>query len=485
MTVQHLDERRYLALAGYTRQPWVLQVVQEFAWFATVSERVLGVLTWDRRDYDFGWIALARDERRRFRAINVNASLPSAEAAEVELRQAMERYEAEPDDAFKQGDDEAAPIDFFAPRAPPEAWHPSFRLLIEDPRYSPARELIAAMMRYHEDVDGNFVEQFQTVAFDARIWELYLFALFTELGYARNTDFIVPDFVLDGFLGGLGVEASTANPAQGHGPPPMDSKEAFTAYLENYIPIKLARALKKKMRKRQPYWEEPAIEGRPFVIALQDFHSTASMRMIAPAAVELMFGVRHSLLNGVLHVERIKEHRLGKVVEPSAFFFQPQSEHVSAVLLNPQGTLMKFNRLGLIAGFGHRHVRMTRVGMRRYDDDLADPRPRPFREEVHAPDYKESWVEGAIVLHNPNARIRLDPALVLGATHEFLQPDGRIITVLPGNPPYFSSTLITLEGEDEPSSTEVADEQGAISEARPDLTHWRPTLTDRSPTGRD
>jgi large subunit ribosomal protein L30 len=33
--------------------------------------------------------------------------------------------------------------------------------------YSPARELIKAMMRFYEDADGNFVEQFQTTAFDA------------------------------------------------------------------------------------------------------------------------------------------------------------------------------------------------------------------------------------------------------------------------------------------------------------------------------
>jgi len=40
------------------------------------------------------------------------------------------------------------------------------------------------MMRFYEDTDGNFVEQFQTTAFDACIWELYLFATFTELGYS-------------------------------------------------------------------------------------------------------------------------------------------------------------------------------------------------------------------------------------------------------------------------------------------------------------
>lgn len=445
--IQALDERRYLALAGYTRLPWSLAVVQEFAWFATASERVLGILTWDRRDYDFGWVVLARDERHRFRAIDVNTSLPSAAAAEAEVREAMARHEAGPDEEFHQGDNDVPAVDFFAPLAPREAWHPSFRLLVEDPRYSPARDLIAAMMRYHEDVDGNFVEQFQTVAFDARVWELYLFALFAELGYARNAEVVTPDFVLDGIRGGLGVEATTANPAQGQAPPSKGETAEFVTYLENYIPIKLARALKKKMRKRNPYWAEPAMADRPFMIALQDFHSRGSMQMIAPAAVELMFGVRHSRLDGRLHVERLQEHRLGDVAEPSAFFFQPNSEHVSAVLVNPQGTMMKFNRLGFIAGFGDRRVRMIREGVRRNDENLADRQPRQFREEVHAPDYRETWVEGAIVLHNPNARIPLDPDLVLGATHEFLQPDGRIKSLLPGNPPYFSSTVITFEGE--------------------------------------
>lgn len=39
------------------------------------------------------------------------------------------------------------------------------------------------MMNWYEDVDGNFVEQFQSSAFDARLWELYLYAMFVELGY--------------------------------------------------------------------------------------------------------------------------------------------------------------------------------------------------------------------------------------------------------------------------------------------------------------
>lgn len=453
MSVHSLDERRYLALAGYTRQPWILRLVQEFAWFATPSERVLGLLTWDRQDYDFGWVALARDARGRFRAVGMNASRPSAEAAQAELTAAMTRLEGEPDEAFHQGDEEAPAIDFFEPSAPRDRWHPSFRLLVEDARYSPARELIAAMMRYHEDVDGNFVQQFQTVAFDARIWELYLFALFTELGFARETEAQVPDFLLDGVLGGLGVEATSANPAEAQPVAPPSTPEEAARYLENYIPIKLSRALRAKLRRRPPYWDAPGMADRPFLLAIQDFHSPGSMRTIIPAATELTFGVRHSLVDGRRVIARIAEHRYGDAVQPSALFFQPGVENLSAVLVNPQGTLVKFNRLGFIAGFGDRRVRMRRTGLRRYDDNLADPRPRPFTDEVHAPGYAETWVEGAVVLHNPNAVRPLNPGLLLGATHEFLQPDGTIMSLLPNNPPYASQTIIWLaEDESTPSA---------------------------------
>jgi hypothetical protein len=452
MAVASLDERRFNALAGYTRQPHLLMVVQEYDWLATPSERVLGVLTWDRIDYDFGWIALARDEGLRYRAVDVQASLPSSEGARADLVAAMERLEAEPDEAYHQGEPVEGPIDFFAPAVSPDRWHPNFRLLVEHPRYSPARELIAAMMRYFEDADGNFVQQFQTTGFDARVWELYLYATFTELGFANLPELQAPDFVLGGLSGGFGVEATTSNPSQGQAPKPPQTPEEHHAYIENYVPIKLASALKKKLNKRQPYWEIPQMRGLPFVIALQDFHAPGSMRSIVPAATEYIFGVRHWVEGAERRIAWIDEHRFERLSETSGFFRLPNSEHVSAVLVNPQGTLVKFNRLGYLAGFGDRGIRMVRTGIRRHDNDAVDPRPRPFLEEVHGPDYRESWIEGAVVLHNPHAAIPLDPALLPGATHEFLEPDGRIMSLLPPDPPpYVAQTAIELA--DDPGSS--------------------------------
>jgi hypothetical protein len=245
--IHHLEEQRFNALAGYIRHPAFVRVVQEYDWLATDDERVLGVLTWDRSDHDFGWIALGRDERRQFRAVEVNSSLPTTEAARAELIAAMARLQAGPDEEFFQGDAEAGPVDFFTPIVPTNRLHPSFKLLVEHPRYSPAKELIAAMMPYFKDVDGNFIEQFQSTGFDPRIWELYLYATFAELGFAPAKDVQVPDFILSGPRGEFAVEATTSTPPQGPSVAPPQGRDEFKAYVENYVPIKLGRGMSRRM----------------------------------------------------------------------------------------------------------------------------------------------------------------------------------------------------------------------------------------------
>jgi hypothetical protein len=53
-------------------------------------------------------------------------------------------------------------------------------------------------------------------------------------------------------------------------------------------------------------------------------------------------------------------------------------------------------------------------------------------------------VEGMVVLHNPHARIKLHPEMIPGASHEFLQPDGRIMSLVPEFHPMFSQTAIRI-----------------------------------------
>jgi hypothetical protein len=186
------------------------------------------------------------------------------------------------------------------------------------------------------------------------------------------------------------------------------------------------------------------MEGVPFVIAVQDFHSPGSMRMISSAMTEYVFGVRHSLDEGGRRVERIEEHVWGTTREASGFFQFPKAENVSAVIVNPQGTLPKFNRMGYLAEFGNRRVRMVRTGFSRGERNPENPMPQPFVHNIHEPGYAETWVEGMVVLHNPRARIALPPEMVPGASHEFLQPDGRIMSLIPEFHPVFSQTEIKV-----------------------------------------
>jgi hypothetical protein len=165
--------------------------------------------------------------------------------------------------------------------------------------------------------------------------------------------------------GFVGVEATSANPPNaGDVKPPSDEAE-FIAYIENYVPIKLARALRRKLEKKKPYWDAVEMKDVPFIIAVQDFHSPGAMRMITSAMTEYVFGVRHSVDDDGRRIEWINEHVWGNSREKSGFFRLSNAENISAVIVNAQGTLPKFNRMGYLAEFGNRRVRMVRTGFAR------------------------------------------------------------------------------------------------------------------------
>ena len=439
-----LSRRRFEALAGYTRKPEIVIFIEEIEWYATADERLIGMVVHDRIDHDFGWVILGRDERLRFRAIDVSSSLPNVDDARRQLIDAVNEQYHLPDKSYHQGDAPGLPMDFFSRVAAEDRLHPTFKILNGAERYSPARELVKAMMRFYEDADGNFVEQFQTTAFDARIWELYLFASFTELGYASASSRGVPDFLFSGLPGALGVEATSVNPPNDGQIISPDDKEELLGFMENFIPIKLAGVLRRKLEKRNPYWDEPEMEGLPFILAVQDFSFPRAMQMITSAMTEYVFGVRHSVVDGQRTIEWIDEHVWGKNREKSGFFKLPNAENISAVIVNPQGTLPKFNRIGFLAEFGSKRVQMVRTGIARSERNPENPMPRPFQHNVHEAGYEESWVEGMVVLHNPHARIELPPGMIPGACHEFLQPDGRIMSLIPEFHPMFSLTEIKV-----------------------------------------
>ena len=443
--LQQISKRRFDALAGYSRMPQITAITEELAWYATPDERVLATLLHDLIDNDFSWVAMGRDETLRFRAVEWKTSLAGPEEARKDLVSALERLSKAPDEEFYQGDTKKKPVDFFKILAPEEKLHPNFRLLTRAEKYLPARDIIASMMRYHTDLDGNFVQQFQTTAFDPRLWELYLFATFINLVFARDEHSAAPDFVLTSNHGPLAIEATTVNPPDGFVPAMPKTSKKQDDYINNYMVIKLARSLKAKLAKK--YWEAPHMKDIPFVLAVQDFSFRGSMTVIDRIAVDYLYGYRHTYRNGVPKVTKIKGHRYKTLYEPSGFFNLPNTENISAVLINPLGTLPKFNRMGYLADFGPRDIRMTRSGIAR-GNSFTQPLV-PYTQNVHDSSYQESWVEGMVVLHNRKAKIPCHPSLIPGALHKWTDENGDLDSIAPAFHPIVSRTSINAAEAEE------------------------------------
>ncbi|MDX7952416.1 hypothetical protein P7D22_14690 [Lichenihabitans sp. Uapishka_5] len=118
----------------------------------------------------------------------------------------------------------------------------------------------------------------------------------------------------------------------------------------------------------------------------------------------------------------------------------PGAENISAVLFSNAGTLAKFDRMGIAAGFyaeGFTHVRR---GFR-FDPDPEAVHPIPFTQTVAGPDYVEHWSDELQVFHNPRARLPLDEVVFSGVTQHFFR-DGDHLSIIPEGVVLSSHTMI-------------------------------------------
>ena len=447
--MKSITQQRFDAMASYCRRPETFLTSEEVAWFSAFDDALLIVIIKDLIDGDYFAMALAKDLKERYRFASMTPFFGAREEAEAAAPTLSEEVHANLERRRVQGDEGGDPVDFFTPVGPPERLNKDFATLCSSEGYSPALELIKPMMRWYEDADGNFVEQFQTTGFDTRLWELYIFAMLNEAGYVIGKADAIPDFVAQGLLGELCVEATSVNPsrdAQGNilPPPPLETDEQIKAFQREYMPIRFAGPLTTKLAKQ--YWKRPNVEGRPLLFAIQDFHAPMSMVHSRSALPIYLYGTNWDAQIGedqqlIITPTKVESHRWGEKVVPSGFFSLPGAEHVSAVLSNPSATISKFNRVGMIAGFGSNRVRMTRFGVAA-DFDPNAVKPQPFAHDVHDQTYRETWMEGMDVYHNPTALHPLDPDMLPGAAHHRLTEDGQVESLLPGWQPLSSMTQI-------------------------------------------
>lgn len=437
---------RFDAIAGYARGANAHAEGEEQTYYEHGWGRILGLVTMDRTDQDYGGLVFAPDARLRYRCVYVTP-FGERRQAEIALRKAMEAAFHAPPEAHFQGDEDGEAVDFFALKRPEKAVNPNFNSLANLHGYLPARRIIEPMMRWYDDADGNFIEQFQTTGFDQRLWELYLFAAFIEIGYVLDRRHPIPDYMLESPLGEVAVEAVTVAASQGGAlgdPPKTDTPQGKRDLLQQYMPIKFGSALFSKLNKR--YWEKPNVTGKPLVFAIADFSSPGSMVYTRSGLISYLYGRLWDFDqddSGSLKstARAISEHRWNEKVIPSGFFAIPDAEHVSAILFSNSGTIAKFNRMGVIAGFCPEDVVLVRQGM------MPNPEPdaifpTPFVHVVNAPGYDELWREGLEVFHNPRAAIPLDPRTIPDARHHFMRDDGELVTNETYLDPLGSRTII-------------------------------------------
>jgi hypothetical protein len=392
-----ISKVRFDALGSYCRDPPASVLAIELAWLATADERVLATLMVDT-DGEFSAVVLAPDVKERYRWVAGTGYFSTPEEAIADLQLKVDDLLPRLDDERSQGDEVGSPVDFLTPVHPTERLNPDFVTLTTKEGYSPARGIVEPMMRWHEDADGNFVEQFQTTGYDARIWELYLFAALGEAGYKLDRSFPAPDLVARGLEGEFCLEATTIQPTtdssgQRVPGPSAETDEEMLAYVREYLPIRYAGPLMTKLKKR--YWEEAHVAGKPLLFAIQDFHDPTSMTWSRSGLPTYLYGYVHDPkreADGSLTITptKVKTHRWEAKQVPSGFFGLPGAENVSAVLFNSSGTIAKFNRMGVIAGFGSEEVVLIRQGMA-IDPDLNASEADAFVHVVNQEYMESGW----------------------------------------------------------------------------------------------
>lgn len=341
-------------------------------------------------------------------------------------------------------------FDLFKPIIPERKWNNSFKALLNATNtHEPTRNMMNEIYSNFIDNDGNFVEQFQSTGFDARTFELYLFAYFSKSGFVFEESFNRPDFIVKKNGIRIAIEATTTNPTEGVIESEQDTlytNEELSLKLNHELPIKFGSSLYSKLNKN--YWQLDHCKEIPLVLAIEAFHDIDSLSYSSSSLIQYLFGEEDQLVvdksgNAVIETRKIDSHIVGNKKIPSGFFKQPNAENISAVLFSNSGTTAKFKRMGFQDGMHSKFLKVLRRGLE-FDYEPSSTSPKVFSYDLD--DFnEETWGEGLVICLNPNAKFPLPKDIFPNAAqyHEF---NGKTVADIFGFHPYSSTT--TTVGSD-------------------------------------
>lgn len=443
-----------------TRLSGSAYMCEEVSWWASNDEDLFGMVARDVTDNDYFWMILARDKIGRYRCALLKTDYRTQTYAEIQLQAAIaEVIKTEQIAEFgQQGDETNSPLDPFEVPADmnDNELHPYYKLLKDEPGRAPGRKVISELVLWLAPKDPHFVKEFQTSGFDQRLWEMFLWAALREFNLEVE-QLGAPDFLCHAPGIDFTIEATTVGPSlsgvlKDH--PNPKTPEEMEAFINNYMPMKFGGPLTTKLNKANAtglrYWEREESKGKPFAIAIADFHKLAEEEELGPmtytqsALWQYLYGSRVTWrFEGdqlITEDHKVDEHEyMGKRV-PSGFFDLPDAENVSAVIFSNAGTLAKFDRMGTVAGYGAQGYGYFRIGLRPNPDPNA-VHGEAFRVDVQDESYEEYWTQEIQVFHNPSAMHPIPMEALPGATHHHFQ-DGKLQSIVPNDAILSSFTLL-------------------------------------------
>lgn len=286
--------------------------------------------------------------------------------------------------------------------------------------------------------DPNWARDCQTGNFHTRLWEVLLLASFREQGLLVTQEYPSPDFYVANELGGdAWVEAVTVNPSVrydhangGEVQFPRDRRERVLGIAaERY-----ARTLRNKLCKN--YTSLPHVIGKPFAIAIADFHSPGSMMWSREALISYLYGFYAREVDIEGKVVALTEPICNLPGDPNiqaGLFTFCENETLSAIIFSNAATLSKLSRVPMSFDGKDEDYRYVRIG-EFYDDTPGVLRGIPFCMDVNSDQYRslwkpygyEPWTAEIEVFHNPNALHPINPALLPEASH-WLQSNNEFV----------------------------------------------------------
>ena len=298
--------------------------------------------------------------------------------------------------------------------------HPAFREIAASAARVGTRTLMQQTFDQWESPDRQFVRDFQTEGFDARVFELYLAATLDSLGWTVTAESSRPDFRCLGNGLEFYVEAATAH-TPGNPVTPTSPEEYFkelAASTDNVdeVAVRFGSVLRSKAMKS--YQDLPHVAGKPIVIAVQGFFGPGALFHPVHPLVRYVYDMALTEIDesgAISPTDASVGSHIGdtKTIE-SGWFNNHEAADISAVMWSNSGTVAKFNRMATGLGLGAPGWEIHRLGFE-LDPRPGATRPASFSERVE-PGAEEPWEEGLVVMHNPRARVPLPLSAFEGVT---------------------------------------------------------------------